>query len=155
MRRWYFAGVVLVLGLIAASVRMAGGRLTVFVSLGAFALVVLPAVLMSLANFSFVEIGDAFAAAFGSDGSRGGEAARARLERARIFHEALGRYIIGSGVLATFLGVIIMLANLNSEVATVGSGFAIALITVFYSLVLYVVLVVPFRAGIERRLAER
>ena len=48
------------------------------------------------------------------------------------------KYLVPVGILGTFTGVIMMMQNL-SDLSSIGHGMAIALLTVFYSIILYCV----------------
>lgn len=147
MKRSYPVLLVVFLGLWTAAILMAGGRITVFVSVPALAVVVAVSLVMLLGSFSFREIGRCFAVAYGDSPE-----SRDDLEVALAFFEAAERYLIVSGVLGFFVGAVTMLANLT-DASTMGSGTALALLTVVYGLMLYIGLVVPFKAAVKRKLA--
>ena len=78
------------------------------------------------------------------------------VRQAAVFFTSLQRFFLLSGAIGALIGIVTILAQLQEVVvAAIGRGFALLLITVFYSLVLTLVLVVPFRAAVERRLAEK
>jgi len=140
----------------------AGGRLAYFASVPSLLVVVVSALVMSLANFRPGEIRRAFALAFRSSGGRsagGAEVAgtaaaeRGELEKALAFFDALLRYLLIAGLVGTMIGTITMLGNLGN-VERIGRGTALALTTILYALLLWVILVVPGRTGIRQRLAE-
>jgi flagellar motor component MotA len=139
---------VLVIGMVGITGILSGGRLIYFLSVPSFIVVVLPAVLLTLGNFSLREMISAYAIGFKS-----GSVTRVNLEKARLVHAAMGKYLIASGVIGTMIGVIVMLGNLG-DASAVGQGFAVSLITVLYAVVFYTIFVVPFQTGIQRRLAE-
>ncbi len=154
MRKFYFASVVIAIGLLVAAAAMTGGRIVVFLSVPSAALVLLPAFVLSLTTHSFAEIVAAYRVGFQTQAGADRTSWRKDLEVARIYHLSFGRYVIASGIFGTFLGIVVMLVHINSDIDTVGRGFSVSLLTILYSVFFYIVLVVPFRAGIERRLAE-
>mgnify|MGYP006265935887 CR=1 FL=1 len=152
MTKFYPVAVILFLLICVAAIVMAGGRLAYFLSIPSLLVVVVSALVMSLANFRLGEIGRAFALAFRSSGSRAA-ADRGELEKALAFFDALLRYLLIAGLVGTMIGTITMLGNLGN-VERIGRGSALALTTIFYALLLWVLVVVPGRTGIRQKLAE-
>jgi flagellar motor component MotA len=146
MKKVYPVSIVVFVGMVVAGIVLAGSSLGVFISLGSFIIVVgLPAAVI-FATHSPGEVGRAFAAPSRSDSP-------AELKASAVFFSAMQRYLLWSGFLATMIGVITLLAYLG-ETASVGRGAALALLTVFYSVVLNLVVALPFRHAAEKRLAE-
>jgi len=50
-------------------------------------------------------------------------------------------------------GIIAMFANLNDSI-TITEGFSLALLVLYYALMLELLLVIPFRTGIKKRIAS-
>ena len=148
MNRFYPVSLVLALAIVVVTMIGAGGRITFFLNLPSFLLVVVPAIVLSLGNYSLSEIGRCFAVGF-----RRAQGSRDELLAAKAFFAAVGRYIIASGILGMLVGIITMLALLGDDTG-VGRGTAVALITALYALILYMIFAVPFQTGIERRLAD-
>lgn len=148
MKRIYPVMFVLFLALVATGVLFAGARATLFLNLPSLLIVVLLSLVLSLCTFSPVEIGRAFALAF-----RRTEVDQSELRAAILYFRSLQWYLIVSGLIGFFIGLIAILAGLGTA-KTVGAGLAIALLTVFYSLLLAAVVAVPFRTGLERRLGS-
>ena len=153
MRRFYLVSAAVVLGLTAAGA-ITGGGLEYFLSVPSLIVVIVPPLILSVAHFSVREIRSAYSVAFLEGVPRDTAARRAELKRAATYHRTLGIYLIVSGILGTLLGLIVLLANLTNDIETVGAGFSVSLVTVFYSVVLVLVFVVPFRAAIARQLAD-
>ena len=148
MKRLYIPMAIAVLAIWAAAVLLGKGSLSWFFDLPSLVLVLFPAFFLSLGVFGFREIGRAFSVGFRKEG-----AVEADLRKALVFFEALPQYLILSGLLGTLLGVMTMMRWID-DLRSMGSGMALALLTVVYSLILTMVLVVPFRSGIRRKLAE-
>ena len=62
-------------------------------------------------------------------------------------------YAVGSGVLGTLVGVVIMLGNLDDP-ARIGPGLAVAHLTLVYGLLLAYAIQLPIVASLRRRLGE-
>ena len=62
-------------------------------------------------------------------------------------------YAVGSGVLGTLVGVVIMLGNLDDP-AAIGPGLAVAHLTLVYGLLLAYAIQLPIVASLRRRLGE-
>ena len=148
MSRFYFVAVVLVIGILAGTGVAVGAPLGLFLNVPSLILVVAPTLLLVAANFTVREIGTCFSISFRREGAR-----RIDLELARVFFSALGRYLGLIGSIGALIGLIELLATLGDS-AAIGSGVALALMTALYGLILYVAVVIPFQAGIRRRIAE-
>jgi flagellar motor component MotA len=141
-----FAGVI-VIAVLVLLVVLAGGEIADFISPMSLLLVVIPPVIMALANFRLREIGRGIRLAFESTIGTTKE-----LSDALLLFVSLGRYVALSGVLGTFLGIIVMLSRLQADAPTVGLGLALSLITALYAVVVYMVVVLPLRTAISRKL---
>ena len=62
-------------------------------------------------------------------------------------------YAVGSGVLGTLVGTVIMLGNLDDP-AAIGPGLAVAFLTLIYGLLLAYGIQLPIVASLRRRLEE-
>jgi flagellar motor component MotA len=151
MNRFYFVAVVLALGVLALGTVFAAARIAYFLDYPSLIMVIVPAAVLCLAAFPPRVIGRSFTVAFSRQ-----EASEQELRQAAVFFTSLQRFFLLSGAIGALIGIVTILAQLQEvAVAAIGRGFALLLITVFYSLVLTLVLVVPFRAAVERRLAEK
>lgn len=151
MNRFYFVAVALALCVLALGMVFAAARIDYFMDYPSLIVVVVPAVVLGLAAFPPRVIGRSFTVAFSRQA-----ASEAELRQAAVFFRALERFILLSGFLGALIGVVTILSQQEEvPMKKVAQGFALLLITVFYSLVLTLVLAVPFRAAVERRLAEK
>jgi flagellar motor component MotA len=151
MNRFYFVAVVLALGVLALGMVFAAARITYFVDYASLIMVIVPAAVLCLAAFPPRVIGRSFTVAFSRQ-----EASEKELRLAAVFFTSLQRFFLLSGAIGALIGIVTILAQLQEvAMAKIGQGFALLLITVFYSLVLTLILAVPFRAAVERRLAEK
>jgi len=149
MTRFYPVAVVLLIAIFAVAILATGGTLLLFISTEALLLVLAPSLVLALGTHNLREIGRCFAIGF-----PGSVPDRHDLEVAEAFFRALGRYLTGSGVAGFLLGAIVMLANLYGDASTIGTGTAVALLTVFYAILLVIAVPVPYLAGIRRRQAD-
>ena len=62
-----------------------------------------------------------------------------------------GNYAIGSGFVGTLVGVVLMLGSLTDP-AAVGPSMAVALLTVFYAVLLKYFIFGPIQGGLDERL---
>jgi flagellar motor component MotA len=149
MNRFYIVALILALAVLAVGTVFAAARPGAFVDWASLMMVVVPAAVLSLAVFPPRVIGRSFRSAFARQ-----EASEADLRQAVTFFRFLERMLLLSGFIAALIGIVTILSQLRS-VEVIGKGFALLLISVFYSLVLMLLLAVPFRAAVERRLAEK
>jgi flagellar motor component MotA len=151
MNRFYFVAVALALGVLALGTVFAAARIAYFLDYPSLIMVIVPAAVLCLAAFPPRVIGRSFIVAFIRQ-----PASEQELRQAAVFFTSLQRFFLLSGAIGALIGIVTILAQLQEvAMAKIGQGFALLLITVFYSLVLTLVLVVPFRAAVERRLAEK
>jgi flagellar motor component MotA len=151
MNRYYFAAVALVLAVLALGIVFAAARLNAFLDWPCLIMVIVPPGLLSLAAFPPRVVGRSFRVAFSRQ-----KATEPELRQAAWFFRFLERSVLVAGFIGALIGVVAILSQLREvEVQRLGQGFALLLITVFYALVLVLVVTVPFRAAVERRLAER
>ena len=148
MNKFYPVSVILVLAIFAGAIVTAGGVFGMFISIPSLVVVLLTSFVLSLASSKPAQLGRHF-----SIGFRSGPQDAADLKKALAYFDALGRYLLVSGLIGTTIGAISILGALN-EVETIGRGTALALTTIFYGAILWMLVVVPFRTGLRNKLAE-
>ena len=126
-------------------VLFAGAPARVFLNLPSFLVVVVIALALSLCSFSPAEIARYFAISFRQEGVSAQE-----IHGGVVFFRALQWYLIVAGLIGFLIGLITILAGLQSA-SSIGSGTALSLLTLLYSLILAAGVAVPFRTGLERR----
>lgn len=150
MNRYYFLAAALVLAVLALGIVFAAARLNAFLDWPCLVMVVVPPGLLSLAVFPPRVVGKSFRVAFSRQ-----KATVPELRQAVVVFRFLERSVLVAGFIGALIGVVAILSQLREvEVQKLGQGFALLLITVFYALVLVLTMTVPFRAAVERRLAE-
>ena len=148
MKKLYFVMVILVCGVLVWACLASGSGLGAFISVPSLIAVVLPGLFMSIAHFSFTEMGTFFKISFKE------EAAEPGLKKALLFFTSLQSYTILAGVFATLAGVIGMLGNIEDK-SSIGSGMSLALITILYAVILNLTLIVPFKTAIRKQLSAK
>jgi len=149
MNRFYFVAVVLVLGVLVLGMVFAAAQPLVFIDIPGLVMVVVPTLVLCLATFPPRVIGRSFTVAFIRQ-----PASEPELRQAAVFFRSMERYLLLSGLIGAIIGIVTML-TLLLDVAKFGQGLAILLLTVFYAVLLMLVLAIPFRTAVERRLAEK
>ncbi len=146
MKKIYPLMLLLFLAVGSLGVIFAGASASLFLNLPSLIIVLVIAVSLSLCTFGPSEIVHYFAIAFRVDDND-----QSGLRDGIVFFRALQWYLIAGGLIGFLIGLITLLAGLQSS-TSVGSGTAIALLTVLYGLVLAAGVAVPFRAALERKL---
>ena len=147
MKKTYFPMVAAALALWGFGVWVDRSSLLMYMDVPSLVVVVCPAFFLSLGVFGLREMGRAFTAGW-RDGL-----SETELRKALAYFDALQQYLIISGVIGTLIGVTTILGQYGDS-GSVGKGMALSLLTVLYSLVFMMVIVIPFRSGIRKRLAE-
>jgi flagellar motor component MotA len=148
MRKMYVVGAVLFIALILGAIITSGGRVQAYLSIPCFVMVPGCTFVLLLTNFSVREMGRSFAVGF-----RKKDADIEDLKRGFVFFQSMQYYLILSGVLGTMVGTIALLSNLKDS-STIGSGTALALITILYGVVFLMLVAIPFKTGIKKRIVE-
>ena len=146
MKKTYPIWIALAVAVIVLVIFAAGGSLYAFTSVPSILLVILLSLALSLCTHGFREIGKSFQAAFPRS-----SAGRAEVENALLFFKALQRYLLVSGLVGTLTGGVAMLANLE-DASSIGPNLSLALLTLYYGLLCYLFLCVPFVTALRKRL---
>ena len=151
MNRSYFVLVVLAVAALCGVFLMTAVDIRAFIDAPSLAVVLLFPVLMSFGSHGPREIGKSYRVAFEVPG-----ATRAELETALAYFEGLGRYLAWGGALGVTVGLVVVLgyAGLGNDVAAVGKGLALCLLSAVYAIALICLVAIPFRAAVRKRLAQ-
>ncbi len=149
MKKLYPLSLVLVLGVFVLAIVFAKGVLGAYADVPCMVVTWVPPILLALATHGARGFRRAFSVAYGAD-----RASEADARVALGFFVALQRYLLVSGILGLMVGITAMLANLY-DTASLGRGLALALLTVLYALVTMLVVTMPMRSALEKRLAEQ
>lgn len=148
MKKLYILWVLAFIGIVIIGIVLAGGDIRWFISVASFVIVVLPGLLLSLANFSPTEIFHFFGMGFGSK-----ELTEADLKKGLAFFRALQYYLILSGIIGTLIGLVAMLGTIEDP-SKIGVAMSVALLTILYAFILTAAVTVPFHTGLRRKIAE-
>jgi len=149
MRKMYFVSVGLFVGLICFAIIVSGARLTQFINIPCFVMVVGCTFILLLANFNLREMGRAFVIGFRKKGD-----SLEGLNKGYIFFKSMQRYLIISGLLGTITGAMAMLVNLRDS-SKIGLGVSLSIMTLLYGIVFSTLIPIPFITGIKKRLIEQ
>ncbi len=151
MSRMYWLWLVIVFGVIVGAVVLTAGNL-LFIDVPSMIVVLVPIMAMSFASFSPGEMGRSFRAAFGREAVEEGD-----LKAASVFFRALARYIVLSGLIGVLTGIISLLGAISRTPGlkeNAAGGFALLLVSAYYAIILLLVVAVPFRAAVDKKLAK-
>ena len=144
----YFIGLLVVLAIIVACIWASGGRIFTYLDpASALIMIGVPLVLLKT-GWSFRQMGQAIGLALSADAAAAG---KAELEDARRFFVSARAYLLGTGALGFFLGVIAMLTNLT-DYNLLGRNMAVALISVLYAIFVSLLVCLPMEASLQRKL---
>lgn len=149
MKRTYFLSLILMGGVIAGMVIISGCGIMWYLDIASFVIVVLPPLLLSLAVNSPARIARHFTIAFADKAAE-----RLELENAQVFFKGLFKYFLLSGIMGTLFGIILVLSILEKLNTSIGEGISASFLTLFYSIIFIILLVVPFQQAVERRLED-
>jgi flagellar motor component MotA len=154
MKKSYLIFVVLSLMIVLFAMIMGGVSLFVYVDITSFLMVSLLSVFLLLINYTPSEIVLAFKIGFKKD-----EIDKKELQKSINLFDSLGKYLILSGILGAITGFIAMAAYYSRDTNSLGSGdwaggSALAIITILYSLIFYMIIAIPFKNGLKNRLID-
>jgi len=150
MRKFYNLSFIIFMGLLflTAWVSMGIRGVSIYLDVLSIMLVLLCSIILLMANFSLSDIRKYFVIGFNKD-----TALPSDLKNGILFFSSLQKYLILSGVLGSVMGLIAILSMLE-EPQVVGQSLALALITALYAIILSMVIAIPFKTGLQKRLNE-
>ena len=148
MKKTYWLMIILFCGMIIGAIITSGAKIPHFVNIPSVVMVLGTTLILSLCNFSFAEIARFFRIARGKE-----EGSLEDVRNGVAYFEALRRYSVLSGIIGTFVGAISMLANLTDP-SKIGFGAALSLITFLYGINLMVLVAIPFKLAMEKKLHQ-
>jgi hypothetical protein len=153
MKRTFFVYAALSIGLAVAGVLISNGNLMIMIDFPSLALLLGPTVFMLLSHYGPRECIAAFRAAMAGNG-----ASERELRNAVLFFSTAQNLMIASTVIATFLGIIMILDDLgrgNTESPrAVAWWMAVDFISVLYLGFGMLLLTMPFKSAVQKRLNE-
>ncbi len=149
MKKSYFIFVVLCLGFLLLGVVFAGTRISLFLNIPALIVVIFPPSFIVIAVYGLSPFFNSFRLAF-----QGTHATVEELKTGVALFRTLTISVLLIGFITMMIGLIAILGN-PVGADELGKLFAIALITLFYSLILIFLVIIPFKAAFEKRIVEK
>jgi len=148
MGKSYLIFVVLCLGVLLLAVVLAGANIGIYVSLPALIIVVLLPSCIVIGVFGLSAFFTSFKNAF-----IGTETTKSELATGSALFSLFSRCLLLTGFITSMIGLIALLGELK-EPGELGRTIALALITLFYSLILVFLVTLPYKYAYDRRLIE-
>ena len=142
--RYWFSFVIFFAGVIF-TVRAGGGNLLTLIEIPSLIITGIVPFLFVCILFGFKEMLLAFSIQSIKD------IEKEPLKKALRFFEMYSKITFISGVISVIIGIVNMLSNLDDK-AAIGPNLALALISILYTCIIYVVLIVPFIIYIKNKL---
>jgi hypothetical protein len=153
MKKMFIVYAVLTVGIFVMGIIWAKSNILIMFDLPSLALVILPAVLMLLSHYGPKEFINAFRVAMAKSNADGHE-----LKNALLFFSTAEKLIIASAVAAVFLGIIMILDSVGKgyteSAKTVAWWMAVDVISILYSAIFMIVVTIPFKSAVQKRLNE-
>jgi flagellar motor component MotA len=146
MKIRYWISLAFALATLGIGTVLSGLSPLVFLSLPAFVMTVLAAVVISLAAYGPTEIAAAFRAAFAE------AAVSSEARKGAAFFASFQRILLASTVATILIAVIALLSKVN-DLTKIGASLAIAVVSPLYAALVLMLVVLPPRAALEKRLA--
>ena len=149
MKKGYWIGFSFVILFIAAAIYTGGGKIKWFIDFPSLLMVSIPTLVLGIGtlgtkvwkNIFILGIGDAAGAAV------------ADLKAALVGIRALGRYAYIMALIGTVTGLMSMVGNLE-DLHSVAEGISLAILTLYYATLFYILIVLPIRHSLEVKIAE-
>jgi hypothetical protein len=122
--------------------------ISIYIDPPSFYILLVPVLLLLKSQFSWADMGEAFAIGFSRK-----PVEKARLKKALLFFTVLQKYLMWTGLIGLMLGIIAMFSSFSDYIA-VGRGLAVALLVVFYALILTLTIALPFQYGLKKKITE-
>lgn len=149
MKKLFIVPIILSFALVVGGIVIAGISPFLFFDVVSAVIVIVPTLLILLTFNGFGEMGKFFAIAMES--VRG---SKKEIKKGIVFFKSMFVMLIISGVLGTLFGFMAILAELTRYTENIGMGLSVAFITVYYSMLLAGFIAFPFKAALEKKLAE-
>lgn len=149
MKKMYVLSVILFFGFIVGAIYTAGATVSYFLSIPSLIMVIGLSFSLLLGTYTPGQMGSYFKLAF--TGKNDGTTS---LESGYHFFQAVQQYVLLSGFVGTMVGAITILALVDDK-TKVGYGAALTLMTLFYALLIILLIALPFKNGCRRLLLEQ
>ena len=149
MRRLFIVPLLIALAALIGSIVLEGVSLGIYLGLTPFMCSLLVSFVLLLTQFRLKEMAESF-----SYSRSKMPFDKQKIQRGILFFESMQKYLIISGVLGVFVGIVIILNYLSVDVADLCRRCGIALLTLFYSFFGVLMVSAPFETALKKRLAE-
>ena len=147
VKRSYFIILPVAVAFISWIINWSGSLLHFLDLLSVVFMIALP-LLIAMATYSPAEIVECFAVAFRKEGAE-----PAMIEKGIHFFSILRSYLIFSALIAFMIGFILIMATVE-DLSRIGPYTSVAVVCIFYALVLILLVTIPFKAGLEKKKIE-
>ncbi len=149
MKKSYIPYAILSFAVMISGIFIARGNLLRFWDPASFMLVFVPTIFLLMAVFGPRGIVNAFRFAM-----HGSEASRSEIQKGIVLFAAAQNIILMTGLIATLMGVIMILDGVSrTPAAPVAFWCSVALASTFYSLMTILIVITPFKAALQKKLA--
>lgn len=148
MRKTYFINLILYTAILVLTMFIVG-CIACFFDIPSLLMVLLPTILMLLTCYRLSEMGQYFSIAFSDK-----KADTEEIKKGIVFFKTMQKYLLIASGIGVMMGLIAMLATLEDP-EYIGKGLALALLTLLYSLYFNMIIAIPFRSSLEKKLAEQ
>ncbi len=153
MKKTYIVYVLLTIGCSVLAVLIARADIMSIIDPPTLALILGPTILMLLTHFGPKDCINAFRSAMNRSG-----AAELELKNSLLFFSTAQTLMIVSGIAAVFIGLILILDGMamgKAESAKIlARWFSVDIISVLYTALLMMLVTVPFKSAVQKRLNE-
>ncbi len=148
MKKTYFIYAVVCLTVFGLGIFFAKGNFSFFFNPFGLTIFIVPTFALLLAGFSPAEIIRAFAIALDKNSGSASE-----YKKSILMFDGIFNYILASALCAVILGFVLMLSH-PKEPEKFGFGLAVCLLTILYALIMILVVVLPFKLALKKKLIE-
>lgn len=150
MKKAYGIWLLIALGIfITAMVLTTGGFVAIFLDIPSFIIVAGTVFLVLLSAYSPKEMGNAFRNAMEATPFD-----KTECEKGLAFFGLMGKALIVSGIIGTLIGLVSILGVIGLN-ELFGEATAVSILTVLYSLLIYLLIVLPYSTGLKKKLAGK
>ena len=147
MKIAYIINILIAICLLLAAMSWGGG-IHLFFDIASFILTPVLPIIVILCTFRFSEILQAFGNVLKNRNEN-----VSSIKTGILFFNTFQSYLIYAAALSFIIGMILILAHAD-EISQIGPPLAMALLTVFYSMTVILIVVAPFRAGLRKMLND-
>ena len=149
MKKLFFIPLLIGISMIIGTMFFATQNVLVFADIPTFAITAGLSFILILSQYSPAEIGRAFKYSVLKT-----EFDETEIRKGILFFATFNRLLILSAVMATFIGIIVILAN-PENYKKIGTMVSVCLISVLYVVFIQIIVVIPFKGALEKRIISK